>query len=280
MRTIHLKDYVAGDLPVGIWICRRAGDYAVHRHDCLELMLVTRGSGVCRVNGTPYPVLAGDVYFLGSGDVHSYEMSPCCTFYNLLFAPEFPANEPEVAEFLARRQREPGGRAVRFSLRDTGRMQQFADALKQELDSRRPGRQAMVRSLLNGFLIRLLRNGSAGDGMWEEGAEPQRFSALMEFINSNPERTLSGELLAKRAGMSVSRFRAAFRKWTGQSLRAYQEALRIDRARLLLEDPELPIGEIALRLGFYDNSHFTRSFLAGTGVSPRDYRRSCGARES
>ena len=44
------------------------------------------------------------------------------------------------------------------------------------------------------------------------------------------------------------------------------------RARILLEQRDLPIGEIALQLGYFDACHFSRAFRARTGLSPRQYR--------
>ena len=69
-----------------------------------------------------------------------------------------------------------------------------------------------------------------------------------------------------------SMFRAAFRRWTGGSATGYISCLRIRRARILLGQRDLPIGEIALQLGYFDACHFSRAFRARTGLSPRQYR--------
>ena len=97
MHCYHLGDYCKEEFPVAAWQVRKAGVIPLHRHDCVELMLVTRGSGVCRINGSPYPVLSGDLFVLCSEDLHSYEMEPECVFYNILFDPAFFASDPELA---------------------------------------------------------------------------------------------------------------------------------------------------------------------------------------
>jgi AraC family transcriptional regulator len=47
---------------------------------------------------------------------------------------------------------------------------------------------------------------------------------------------------------------------------------RIRRAEALLADAALPIGIIAIRLGFSSQSHFTATFRRLRGISPRAYR--------
>ena len=96
---------------------------------------------------------------------------------------------------------------------------------------------------------------------------------LLEYIHSNLERTLTLKELAKTVNMSVPAFGTAFRQWTGSSVSDYIGSLRIRKARQLLEERTLSIGGIALRLGFYDSSHFSRAFRRKTGISPREYRR-------
>ena len=45
-----------------------------------------------------------------------------------------------------------------------------------------------------------------------------------------------------------------------------------EQARELLGAGELPISEIASRLGYSDSAHFARAFRRIAGVSPREYR--------
>jgi AraC-like DNA-binding protein len=53
---------------------------------------------------------------------------------------------------------------------------------------------------------------------------------------------------------------------------AYLTGRRIAAAKGLL-DGNVPLSEVALACGFYDQSHFTRSFKGCTGVTPGQYRR-------
>jgi AraC family transcriptional regulator len=46
----------------------------------------------------------------------------------------------------------------------------------------------------------------------------------------------------------------------------------MEQAKRLLRDTDLPVGEIGVRIGFVDASHFTRAFRQETGRSPKAYR--------
>jgi AraC-like DNA-binding protein len=78
--------------------------------------------------------------------------------------------------------------------------------------------------------------------------------------------------LAREAGMSYSRFRAAFKSQTGLSPRQYHLQIRVNKARALLVDTLLPVTEIAARTGFESVYYFSRLFRAKTGLSPRQCR--------
>jgi transcriptional regulator GlxA family with amidase domain len=90
----------------------------------------------------------------------------------------------------------------------------------------------------------------------EHYLQPQVVSAAVE-ASGLPERTL------KR------RFKAA----TGSSLLDYVQNLRIECAKRLLEDDDLPVDEIAAHAGYENAAFFRRLFKRSTGLKPGDYRR-------
>lgn len=78
--------------------------------------------------------------------------------------------------------------------------------------------------------------------------------------------------LAQRIGMSPSTFR---RRWF-QALKTtpgrYLLDLRIQKARRMLAETALDVGEIASRTGFEDRLYFSRRFKLETTLSPTEYR--------
>lgn len=78
--------------------------------------------------------------------------------------------------------------------------------------------------------------------------------------------------LAAEVGLSVSRFGYLFRKHTGVSPGTYLQALRMERARLLVERTSLTVREVMTEVGMTDPSHFARDFRKAHGFSPRTFR--------
>jgi AraC family transcriptional regulator len=52
----------------------------------------------------------------------------------------------------------------------------------------------------------------------------------------------------------------------------YIRRVRIERAKALLSDSGLPIVDVAVQVGFADQSHFTAAFREATSMTPRTYR--------
>ena len=94
----------------------------------------------------------------------------------------------------------------------------------------------------------------------------------VELVDRELGESLTGELLARRLGVSRPYLAATFRRETGHTLHDYVTERRITRAKELLLHSELGIGEIASRLGFKTIFHFSRVFKEQAGASPRKFR--------
>jgi transcriptional regulator GlxA family with amidase domain len=95
---------------------------------------------------------------------------------------------------------------------------------------------------------------------------------LQAWIAGNVDADLSVAALADRAHLSERSFARAFRRETGQTPAAYVEALRIERARVLLEDGAESLETVARATGFRSAEVLRRAFHRHLGVSPAAYR--------
>lgn len=78
--------------------------------------------------------------------------------------------------------------------------------------------------------------------------------------------------LARGVGISYTHFRRIFQKHTGLSPRQYHIQIRLNRAKDLLGSSDLPVSDIAERVGFGSVFYFSRLFHKKTGQSPLTYR--------
>ena len=96
---------------------------------------------------------------------------------------------------------------------------------------------------------------------------------VIDFIEENLDRDLSLEVLAAEVHISPLYLPRAFKTAVGQSTHQYVLRRRVERARKLLCNSDMPIAEIALSSGFSSQSHLSNWFLRFVGVSPATYRR-------
>jgi transcriptional regulator GlxA family with amidase domain len=103
-------------------------------------------------------------------------------------------------------------------------------------------------------------------------AERHPLRELQAWIVAHPGEDLSVPALASRAFMSERNFARAFRREVGMTPAAYVEAVRVDRARMLLETSDAPVEVVASQCGFGTVETMRRAFARRVRVSPSDYR--------
>lgn len=104
------------------------------------------------------------------------------------------------------------------------------------------------------------------------GLPTGRMRRVTEYVAAHLDREISLRDLALQAEMSVFHFARMFKQGTGLPPHQYVLRRRIERARSLLADLELTIGDVAIRCGFAHPSHFSDSFHRLQGVTPTEYR--------
>jgi AraC-like DNA-binding protein len=110
----------------------------------------------------------------------------------------------------------------------------------------------------------------------ESGADVQAPDAVlkaMAFIRRAYARPIGNRDVARAAGISTSRLQALFQQWLGQTPGRTLSEIRLDCAKDRLAGSAEPIVEIALGVGFSEQSAFTRAFRRRYGESPAAYRR-------
>jgi len=124
------------------------------------------------------------------------------------------------------------------------------------------------------LLILLLMALSENATTDEPGADsgPGKVRAVTDWLEQHPHPLPSLESLAKRSGWSTSHFRAEFRRYRGFSVGFHTRTLRMREASRLLRESNLPIKEIAGRLGYGDVIAFHRAFTSSHGETPAVYR--------
>jgi AraC-like DNA-binding protein len=105
------------------------------------------------------------------------------------------------------------------------------------------------------------------------GQMDHRIERTLAALPGQLTAPLSVATLARAAGLSPSHFAHLFRHEVGTSPSRYLHALRMIRARLLIERTSLSIKDVMAHVGCNDASHFSRDFRRAHGLPPSEWRR-------
>ena len=109
------------------------------------------------------------------------------------------------------------------------------------------------------------------------GSPDRPVRELLSWIERHPSANLSVATLATRSAMSERTLHRVFRRELGMTPAEAVERVRVEAARRLLEQTDLPIGEVARRCGLGVVETFYRAFRNQVGVTPAAYRRTVRA---
>jgi transcriptional regulator GlxA family with amidase domain len=106
----------------------------------------------------------------------------------------------------------------------------------------------------------------------------RRIQHALAAIHAQLAAPVTIAALARAASLSDSRFAHLFQQEVGTSPARYVHALRMIRARLLIERTFLSVKEVMAQVGCSDPSHFARDFRNFHGLSPSEWRTSAERR--
>jgi AraC family transcriptional regulator len=138
------------------------------------------------------------------------------------------------------------------------------------------GGPLMVESLAHVLAVHLIRHTTRARRLpaSADGALPRRkLRTVIEYIMENLEGSPTLKQIAAVVHLSPYHFARQFKAATGLPPHQYVIARRVERAQHLLRaDGEIGLAEVALRVGFPDQSHFSFHFKRIVGVTPRQFR--------
>lgn len=155
-----------------------------------------------------------------------------------------------------------------------------AMSLLHELNEANVVGRLYADSLATGLAIQLVRRYSmlkdihVGHGGMAPHKLRKAIGLIEHHLSDEEEGRVALRAVAQDVSMSYFHFSRAFKQSMGMTATNYIAERRIERAKKMLEETELPISEIALRSGFSSQSHFTTAFRRLAGATPKAFRAS------
>ena len=248
-----------------------------HRHEAHMLRLQVRGAtinewtkGVCSGRALLEP---GALAFIPAGESHSscintpYEAHESAQMVALLSE----AFLREVAESTFSRAIVALPELRHFEDPPLAQLLSTLKSSQRESESR----SLFDEVICNAIAVRILERYGAGlaPRIHRGGIPRRQLEKVLEQIESSMGTNISLKALANTASMSSFHFSRAFKKSMGISPHRYALSRKIERAKLLLKNPDAVIGDISTTLGFVRQNHFSRVFRNLTGATPTEFRR-------
>lgn len=236
-----------------------------------DLWCVLNGIGRARLNGRDIALTAGCALMLRTGDeiqAHHDPRNPLTVAY------QHYTHHPD---------RDHGGavggcpphllppRLVRLD--DLPEVRRHLDGLARLRHRPGPDTPARTTAALTALLLEIHAQAARRSGTLPALMD-RRIHDVVEWLTRHPAGRLDPHAAAASAELSADQFSRLFRREMGQSFRAYQVAVRIDRACELLAESNLTVRQVAGALGYSDHRLFARQFKARTGAAPGAWKRS------
>ena len=135
--------------------------------------------------------------------------------------------------------------------------------------------QLYAQSLADALVVHFLRRyGAARPSLGEGngGLSPYKLRRTTAYIKEHLAQELSLAQLAAVGQTSPAHFARLFKHATGLAPHQYVIACRMEHAKQLLAETDVPLSEVALRVGCTDHSHFSALFRAHVDLTPTAYR--------
>lgn len=135
--------------------------------------------------------------------------------------------------------------------------------------------EEVARSVAHRLVMHQRRSGgqTQHSEMLSLAPKSDRIQSALDYARRNLNRALSVEELAEAAHLSPRQFSRVFTAETGQSPAKAVEGLRLEAARLMIEQSRHPLDVVARETGFRDRRHMREAFVRGFGIPPAAVRR-------
>jgi len=164
-----------------------------------------------------------------------------------------------------------------WSSPETEWIQSTVRFIADEARQLRAGGETVITRLADILVIQAIRAWIARDPAaragWLGALHDKQIGRAIALIYRDPVRDWTVASLAAEVGMSRSTFAARFTQLVGEPAMRYVARLKMQTALLWLKEEDVPLGELATRLGYDSEAAFSRAFKRLMGVSPGAARR-------
>ncbi len=251
----------------------------LHYHDCIEICYIKQGTGTYLIDGSEYSFEAGDIFVIGSNEIHLAYNDRDVIMLVVLFMPALLYNGAGYSFELDYINTFQEARRMLFHRISPSfsHYEAILDTLVEimhEDSGKNSGYELMVKAALLKMTVNIKRcfNIELKGSLHNNAKNYDFFIPVFEYIKENYSGKIKIEELARLVNMSTSNFNLVFKKSTGSTPTEYINKFRIVKASQMLLETDGKIIDIAAEVGFLSLPHFISCFKKYTGKLPKDFR--------
>ncbi|UQZ35148.1 AraC family transcriptional regulator [Paenibacillus sp. PK3_47] len=257
-----------------------------HWHKEIEIIYVTKGSLNLGINDTPIRMEQGEVQFISGGDVHYFLASPeserVVIQFDLSLFQELAAlsgNESPLRDIFTGMEHSSSSWPEEAASKVIG----LIESIYEEDTQRREGYAYLIKARLLELLTVIMREvprNSSGkqpkfseDTLLQSRETLERLERIFMYVEQHYREAITLGEVARYMGFSPHYFAKLFKKNTGMTFVAFLNEYRLNKAKWILLNEDLPMSEVAEAAGFGSVKTFHHFFKEATGISPLKYHK-------
>lgn len=141
------------------------------------------------------------------------------------------------------------------------------DTILQEFDYKKQFNNQISGGIFKAVLFNILREAT------QKGDKNESIDKILNFIHSHFSEDITNEELSKISGYHPYHLNRLMKQYTGTTIHQYIIDYRIETAKSMLRETDLPINLISLKCGYNNFSNFSYDFRRKTDLTPSLYRK-------
>ncbi|WP_258956617.1 helix-turn-helix transcriptional regulator [Enterococcus malodoratus] len=249
-----------------------------HWHREVELIYVTKGTISLGIDDVPYKLSEGEIAFIGGGLIHYVLASPGSERFVYQFdLSYFTAGNKENLD-LQKLFAEVLPISPQWEREDEAAVRRLLEAMNLESEKQEIGYQFALRAELFQLITLLLRNvpkqAKQSKKIKKLATQDvlEKLDVIFSYVEAHYQEELTLQNIAEVSGYSSFYFTKFFKKNTGKTFLTFLNEYRIDKAKWLLINSDLPVSEIITQTGFESDKTFYRLFKSSMAMAPLEYR--------
>ena len=255
---------------------KRSFQIPIHWHDEFEIIYVKSGFLTVSISGENYIGKPGDAFVVSPGNLHFMgSQTGNVDYFTFLFPLKYISFRTD--DILDDKLLEPlnsGHLIISPEIEDTVKEQceQLVEiyGVKKEESQSKITAQIKTKIILLQFILELWKKGFIVEN--DTGGKNTVEKEMVSYIQQN----FTGKILLKEFGeqfhLSEKYISRYFKEHFHITISQYVTYLRLEHAKQLLQDTDIPVTEVAMQSGYQNVSYFIRSFKKTYGMSPLKYR--------